>query len=641
MADNFLKVSNGITYEPQSSDPSNPVEGDIQFADGTARPKGLWEYKDGAWSQVGTSGGSLDIFKQENFETTNAADLTSGQNATFDNGGTIGGTLADETASPISSDASLKYTTHATPGSSDDDFFYLPAITLDDKQKGNDIGMGFYYTWDGSDDLINVVIWDDTNNALLTSSLDLIKTKSNPTRYSTSVFIPTTCSAIKVGFHHTGVSESSKILVFDDIELSTNPFISKEIINMTEWATYTPTVTGFGTVTGMDSYYRRVGDSLEIRASFTSGTPTAVEARVDFPAGLLSSSDIATLEIAGNGGYDGSGRIVASLIEASLGYFTIGREDINGLLVKHTGSNLTLNGDIWSFNVKVPIEGWVSTTEHIVTPSKSNANVFTALIANAGSASITTQGGLNTKSENAIASVNRTGTGTVDITFTAGFFSEAPIVMGQGSQGTDVITEVSSTTTSGVTIVTQNHNSAALQDSNFNLAIHRTGDDLKNVDFLSAVPVQKIAYVKDVKSSGTSGGTTSTNSVATRDLNTLEGDTSFLSLATNQITLAAGKYNIQASAPSFRSASNMIFLYNVTNSTYDIDGQNSQNTAADFVQGSALLEGDIEITSTTDYEIRHWTETGLVTTGFGVPTTATGNPKSGETYTQVKITKLR
>jgi hypothetical protein len=49
---------NSITNNPLSADPVSPVEG-MQFrSDGTVRSKGLWEYKNGVWVQIGSGSGS-------------------------------------------------------------------------------------------------------------------------------------------------------------------------------------------------------------------------------------------------------------------------------------------------------------------------------------------------------------------------------------------------------------------------------------------------------------------------------------------------------------------------------------------------------------------------------------------------------
>ena len=45
---NVKTIKTGLVFDPQSSDPSGPVEGQVQFSDGTAQTKGLLQYKDGA-----------------------------------------------------------------------------------------------------------------------------------------------------------------------------------------------------------------------------------------------------------------------------------------------------------------------------------------------------------------------------------------------------------------------------------------------------------------------------------------------------------------------------------------------------------------------------------------------------------------
>jgi hypothetical protein len=57
MADGSNKFKNSINLKPQSGDPSNPAEGDVFRSDGTSRTKGLWEYKDNVWTQIGSGAG--------------------------------------------------------------------------------------------------------------------------------------------------------------------------------------------------------------------------------------------------------------------------------------------------------------------------------------------------------------------------------------------------------------------------------------------------------------------------------------------------------------------------------------------------------------------------------------------------------
>ena len=58
-----------LRLTPQSADPSNPVQGQLYYSDGTARPKGLYAYKDGVWSETG-AGSSTIRYIDENFEAS-------------------------------------------------------------------------------------------------------------------------------------------------------------------------------------------------------------------------------------------------------------------------------------------------------------------------------------------------------------------------------------------------------------------------------------------------------------------------------------------------------------------------------------------------------------------------------------------
>jgi hypothetical protein len=67
--------------------------------------------------------------------------------------------------------------------------------------------------------------------------------------------------------------------------------------NLSEWASYTPITDGFGTISANNLEYRRVGDSLEIRGDFTTGSTTATEAQLGIPSGLTIGGIAGTTEL--------------------------------------------------------------------------------------------------------------------------------------------------------------------------------------------------------------------------------------------------------------------------------------------------------------------------------------------------------
>lgn len=69
--------------------------------------------------------------------------------------------------------------------------------------------------------------------------------------------------------------------------LTNSSWVVVESKTNTDWTSYTPTLTGFGTATGLDAKYRRSGDSVEVVAFWIAGTVTAVQAKVSLPGGSL------------------------------------------------------------------------------------------------------------------------------------------------------------------------------------------------------------------------------------------------------------------------------------------------------------------------------------------------------------------
>ena len=128
-------------------------------------------------------------------------------------------------------------------------------------------------------------------------------------------------------------------------------------LTLTAWASYTPTYTGFGTVSVSNVLYVVDGKTLEIHGTFTSGTPTATEARISFPSGLTSSSLLPTVSKCGD-----FLRNVATadqyvlLCEASTAYVTIGTQSgaSNGLTKRNANAVVTA-GDVLSIKARIPL----------------------------------------------------------------------------------------------------------------------------------------------------------------------------------------------------------------------------------------------------------------------------------------------
>lgn len=167
---------------------------------------------------------------------------------------------------------------------------------------------------------------------------------------------PLTTFAGNVGWSNSDVESGTFTVRVNELQASTPVTIINP--NIGPWQTYTPTFTGFGTVSTQSFQWRQVGESIEISGRFTCGTTTATEARISLPNSLVSSSNYATLECIGFGASSVVGRSVSVLIEPSTTYMTFGGiESAVGSLTKRNGNALASATDFISFSVLIRVQG--------------------------------------------------------------------------------------------------------------------------------------------------------------------------------------------------------------------------------------------------------------------------------------------
>jgi hypothetical protein len=154
---------------------------------------------------------------------------------------------------------------------------------------------------------------------------------------------------------------------------------------------------------------------------------------------------------------------------------------------------------------------------------------------------------------------------------------------------------------------------------------------------LAAVPQlqPRIAYLQDVKSVGTAGGSSVTATWSTRTLNTLVDDSGIVtSLASNQFVLQSGTYDFLASAPCFNSNAHKLRIRNITDSTTLLVGSKAYMGSG---QTDSILEGRITLTSAKTLELQHYVSSGFATQGFGVSDSTSEN----DIFAQIKIQKIK
>ena len=147
------------------------------------------------------------------------------------------------------------------------------------------------------------------------------------------------------------------------------------------------------------------------------------------------------------------------------------------------------------------------------------------------------------------------------------------------------------------------------------------------------------AQVCDRKSSGSHGGSFASGDWRTRELNTEAFDPDgIVTLSSNQFTLQAGSYFINAMAPAQSVVNHQLRLRNITDSNNALFGfsayasQSSGNATDD--NDYAFLKGRITLSGAKTFELQHRCNTTRNGAGFGQPT-----GYAEETYASVEIYK--
>jgi hypothetical protein len=148
-------------------------------------------------------------------------------------------------------------------------------------------------------------------------------------------------------------------------------------------------------------------------------------------------------------------------------------------------------------------------------------------------------------------------------------------------------------------------------------------------------------FVRETRTTGQAGGTSTSATLHTRALNTISGATlaggTTVTLSSNNLTFSVtGKYFIFGAAPNRGGDGNMAGVYSNTTSSFLIRGSPVFNSG-DTATNSAFFSGTLTVLSGNVYSIRHYITTGRATDGLGAPTNQTGR---SESYTWLVILQL-
>jgi hypothetical protein len=186
-------------------------------------------------------------------------------------------------------------------------------------------------------------------------------------------------TSYRLCIHVASTSASAYSLAIDNVSVSPQQVVYGAPV--TDWQSYTPTITGFGTPTNVNFRSRRVGDTLEVQGYFQSGTNTSVTAQVSLGYGgsnsnvTIDTTKMTTYAVVGTVGYNGQSStyfgsyVVATGANSYLNFSAQTSTTNNQSLVLGT---FFTNSAYIQFIAKVPILGWSSS---VVVSSSTDTRV--------------------------------------------------------------------------------------------------------------------------------------------------------------------------------------------------------------------------------------------------------------------------
>ena len=365
-------VIGGATTYSQISTPALPSAGSLKIY-----PKSDGNFytlnSTGAENQIGTGAGG-GLYAATTFENgaTNGVTTyanTAGVAPVTGTGGSPSTVFAVSSSSPLRGVYSGLYTKDATNRQGEG--FALP-ITLSAVDVSKTIQVSFDWkvasgTYTSGD--MRFYVYDITNSALITPSVTALPA-GTASQY-TVAFNATTSTSYRLIWHVSTTSASAYTINIDQIQVS--PVIRPIVAGIGDWIPYTPTLgAGFGSTSNINFDYRREGDNMRIKGSFTTGTTTTNEASFTIPTGYNIDSTKVVLttttagEISGEWGQNSTTGAIGKTLTATatsttkvyLGYTPTTNAALSAILT--VTSTYMGTGGVVAVTALIPIAQWSS-----------------------------------------------------------------------------------------------------------------------------------------------------------------------------------------------------------------------------------------------------------------------------------------
>jgi len=211
---------NAVVYTPQSALPSNPIEGQMFYSDGTAAAEGLYVYKNTIWQKIGNQVGNINYIQNPDAESgiTSWNEYDDGASATpvDGTGGTAANiTLSANTTTPLRGAADFKIA-KAAADAQGEGVSYDFAIDNADKLKNLTVSFDYNVTSNYADSDIGIYIYDVTNAAIINlGTTDLADNANNAV--FTSTFTATNSTFYRLIFHVQSTNALAYDIQFDNV----------------------------------------------------------------------------------------------------------------------------------------------------------------------------------------------------------------------------------------------------------------------------------------------------------------------------------------------------------------------------------------------------------------------------------------
>lgn len=241
---------------------------------------------------IGSSSGQRNYlqtwyFFNQNPTTNIVTTLTATGNRTSGTafwGSSTTGLLSYITSSPLRYGAMAQM---ALTGASGAQFVETPMFTLDVADIGKTINISLDYSTSGTfaagDCTIQIINYSSTGTYQATITPSITNLPSTLSFFQTS-FTGTSTATDQYSIRF--LSNNASLRTFDIDSLQVSPFSLAVGTPVTPWLSYTPTTNGFGTITSAAFFYRRVGDTIDMKGTFIAGTTTAAAGNISFPPSL-------------------------------------------------------------------------------------------------------------------------------------------------------------------------------------------------------------------------------------------------------------------------------------------------------------------------------------------------------------------